>query len=1095
MRSPLIPYETAEMAAAETAAGPESVTQTASPFYKSLDGTWKFKLIENPEADASAGLAGWTGTDFNSEKWEEIKVPGTWTLQGFNDHPHYTNVQMPFDTLPPNVPEHNPTGLYILETTVPSGWKGRRIVLHIGSAESVAEIHVNGELAGVSKDTRLPCEFDITRLIAGSDRKTVKIAIKVIRYSDASFVEDQDQWWFGGIHRSVYFYSTEKSYIQDVTALSYITPKTIGAKIKKLLTQAMSYEASIPEEPEQGSKPLSKCDGVIPLHISLGYDPEDGSALTNRKMDGLPRAVRYSVHQLAGTPSAGKLGKLVAEGIVFGEYNYRMNLNQIRTDIIIKNADLWSHENPALYVVTASLYEYEKNPGDKPELNRVAKVNSASLKKLGRHIESISFCTGFKSVEIKDREMLINRKMVYIHGVNRHEHSEYYGKTIPLENMVRDIKLLKQYNFNAVRTCHYPDDERWYDLCDRYGILLLDEANIENHAYYDNITRSDEWTNAYIQRVQRMVRRDKNHPSIFGWSLGNESGDGQNQVACQAWIRRVDPTRIVHYEGFIREAFTQAPFSLEGLARGKGLTDLISPMYPTIDLITEYVTKYSDYRPIIMCEYSHAMGNANGSLADYWRAIESHHGLQGGFIWDWIDQGIAADAPAGKPGEPQGGKYWKYGGDFGDTPSDYDFCLNGILLPDQTPKPVLEECRKVFSPVRIEGVHPQQGLFTVTNRYDFSVLENVALKWTVLKNGVSIKSGTAKLPKLEPDQSAKITLPLTGTVNSADNSEYYVNIEFIYKKDTACTKAGDVIGRSEFLLKPAMAMTAFVHEKNKVTDFNPDALSEIVAGFKPVLWRALTENECVKREIPNLHNNPQPWCFAEKPTTAWLDADLANAVVEQKKNGVAEIFTGPACSKKKKLATVRTQISECISPVNTKALRLDVEFNLTDALPEYPRAGIMVPVSALNGYASWYGNGPHENYSDRKDGALHGLYTVKADELEVPYIVPQENGTRTGTTYLCLHSAPQLDAKQENMPLHIQSMQPFSFNLSKYSLEDLWKCEHHNELTDFSAGQDGFYMLIIDAAHRGVGTGACGPDTLEQYRVRPGTYSLSLVIY
>jgi len=673
MRSPLIPFASPEKAAAGCAAGPEACPVPDSPFYRSLDGKWKFTLADTPTADETGALDGWHSPGYNTAAWNDITVPGTWTLQGY-DYPHYTNVQMPFDVLPPNVPEKNPTGLYRLAADIPAAWKNRRIVLHIGSAESCTIVYVNGTEAGVSKDTRLPCEFDITPyLVWNGSTCSAVIALKVVRYSDASFVEDQDQWWFGGIHRSVYLYSTEQQYIADVQALTRVETGQNG-----------------------------KQTGIVPLVVTLGYaDRGLETRVVQQQAERMRCTVQYAVYELDGTPRNGVPGKLAASGEAPGSYDYRMTLSEIRTDIRIPAARLWSDEQPSLYVLCVSLCECGKDGG------------------AGRVIESTACTIGFKTVGITDRELRINGKMIYIHGVNRHEHSEFHGKTLTTEAMVQDIRLLKSYNFNAVRTCHYPDDERWYDLCDRYGIYLLDEANIENHAFYDCLARSDAWSYAYMTRVQRMVRRDKNHASVFGWSLGNESGDGQNHCACAAWVRRTDSTRIVHYEGAVRPEIGQGAYTLDSLARGKGVTDLVSPMYPDIPLIVDYAETRQDERPLIMCEYSHAMGNANGSLADYWQEIESHHGLQGGFIWDWIDQGIAAELPAGAHGSPKGGKYWKYGGDFGDEPNDHDFCINGLTFPDQTPKPAMEECRYLFAPVRLHAVHAQQGEFEVENQIRF----------------------------------------------------------------------------------------------------------------------------------------------------------------------------------------------------------------------------------------------------------------------------------------------------------------------------------------------------------------------------------------
>lgn len=1067
-RSHLIPFESAKKALIECAEGPENHTKSESSYIKYLDGKWDFFFSENPDISFS-----------EVKKWDKINVPGTWTLQGW-DKPHYTNVQMPFDNIPPNVPRTNPTGLYRLKVALPSAWAGRRVVLHIGSAESVCLVYVNGIEAGMSKDTRLPCEFDITSYCgaAASTGDEITIDIKVIRYSDASFVEDQDQWWFGGIHRSVYLYSTESLFISDIEALSKLdTAASVIAADVDPVKNTFHEDKNAPTY-----KAGDKAAGIIPLYLTLGRSDlkSDTARFNHSDNDKLEYVVKYSVYELAGSVQKGEAGKEVAEGWTAGKMNLRMNLNQIRTKITIKNPKLWSSEKPNLYLVNVSLHESEEG-------------------KPGRHIESVCFTTGFKAVQIKGRELLINGKKVFIKGVNRHEHSELHGKTLTTEEMVKDIHIMKSYNFNAVRTCHYPDDERWYELCNRYGLYILDEANIENHANYDVITRSDEWTNAYMQRIMRMVRRDKNNVCIFGWSLGNESGDGQNQVAACEWIRRVDHTRLVHYEGFVRPPFTQGDFTLDSLARGKGLTDFIGPMYPSIALIKEYAATREDYRPVIMCEYSHAMGNANGSLADYWRAIYNTPGLQGGFIWDWIDQGLAAEEAAGASGQPQGGKYWKYGGDFGDKPSDYDFCLNGIMFPDQTTKPAMEECRKVFAPVCFKEIDKKSGSFEVTNNFDFSDLANVLLNWKILKNGASVEKGVLHLSdfKLLPGEKKEIHLPCEDFITKND-AEYILNIDFSYDKATSFAPAGWIFGCDQVILNKAdLASTVFESGKNDKSKSSDLALiKHFAVRLEPEIFRSLTENECVKRELPNINASPVPFAFYNKPTIEWLNKDLPGAIVENTGCGEYEIYSGSkAADGKEKLAVCKLKYEDVKSPLGSPAIKLSCEFELTKALSEFPRAGLALKISAAYDSVTWYGRGPHECYSDRKDGAMKGLYTKKADQLEVPYIVPQENGSRCDTNYLCLEG-------DGLVPLHIQSTLPFSFNYSRYTEADLWKCEHRSELTptcgsgNAGAGaKEGFYTLHLDAAMRGVGTGACGPDTLEEYRIRPGKYKMEFIIY
>lgn len=1050
MRSPLFAFDSKESAITTAALGAEHCAQPQTPWYKSLDGSWRFSLLDAPELDGEGtAFAGWQTSAYDASAWKQIQVPLTWTLQGY-DKPHYTNVQMPHSATPPFTPAQNPTGLYRLPVTVPESWRNRRVVLHVGSAESCLLVYVNGDFVGLSKDTRLPAEFDITDNVRWENGSgTALVALKVVRYSDASFVEDQDQWWFGGIHRSVYLYSTEQTFIADVEALTYLHTHH------------------------------GKTTGTVKLTVPLGYAPRADEVPQKPELDALSRTVSYALYELNDCSGENpQAGALVANGSTTLNYDYKMNEAKARAELTVENPKLWSSEKPALYVLRVSLYE------------GAASATAAAP----RLIESTACTIGFKTVAIENRELRINGKKVYIHGVNRHEHNERTGKTLTTAQMKRDIMLLKQYNFNAVRTCHYPDDERWYDLCDRYGIYIMDEANIENHAYYDMMCRSDEWTGAYMQRVQRMYRRDKNHACIFSWSLGNESGAAQNQDAQAAWLHHVDPTRVVHYEGYSRPEFRQAGYTMESLARGRGIVDLVSPMYPDIPTIARFADTVDDPRPLIMCEYSHAMGNANGSLADYWRTIESHHGLQGGFIWDWIDQGLLAT-------DEKGRSYWKYGGDFGDEPTDYDFCINGLLFPDQSPKPAMEECRYLFAPVRLYEVAPEQGRFEVENRFDFTTLDALKARWVLLCNGRTIALGELSLPALSPDSRAPLQIPVSDALSKAAadlDGEVVLNVAFVYAHNTPFATAGTLCTREGFILHAApLAFTtdavvalgeALDAPENAAapdgTVSRAEALSTLVSNARPQLFRALVENECIKAHLDKIDSSTH--YFGCKATRDWIHADLLNLTLDAD----GSMHTGEAAYagfEQKKLGTFHKTVTPFTTAGGKSGIMLDLHFTLTDVLSEYPRVGITLPVSADYASASWYGRGPQENYSDRKDGAFVGTYTLPVAQLETPYIVPQENGTRTDVRVLSLQAS-------DGRTLHVAGDAPFSFSLSRYTTADLWKCKHPNELCDTSA-DGGYYTLNVDIAHRGIGTAACGPDTMEPYRVYPGSYRLRLYIW
>jgi beta-galactosidase len=613
MRSPLLPFASPEVALADAIAGPEHRNPEKNSLFLSLDGKWQFKLLDNPAddgcvKDGSGGITPpeWTAPGFDTASWPDILVPGTWTRQGY-DKPHYTNVQMPFREPPPCAPEHNPTGCYRRTFTIPESWKKRRVVLWVGSAESVALIYVNGVFAGAGKDTRLPSEFDITGFL--SEGKNL-LCIKVIRYSDASHVEDQDEWWFGGIHRSVFLYATEDQYIADVRALPGKAIETPDGR-RGALSLSVTLGGNLPASRSHGPGQVFNPSKEGPFTIKYALYPFS-----------LPADYAASEKQAAQA-------RALAAGEMSLDCDYRINSNTAEATIHLPNPALWSHETPNLYVSQVSVFHQ------------------------GRHIESAAFCTGFREVKIADRKLLINGKAVYIKGVNRHEHAEKTGKTLSTETMLLDIKLLKEYNFNAVRTSHYPDDERWYELCDRYGIYLTDEANIENHCYHDQLCEDPAYSYSYISRMQRMVLRDKNHPSVTVWSLGNESGDGASHVMGSAWIHRYDPTRLVHYEGAIRQTMKEgrARSNVETMRRNRNVTDIVCPFYLPLEDVLDFSKNGNDPRPLIFAEYSHAMGNSSGGLEDYWKLIETYPGLQGGHIWEWIDHGLETFTPDGK-------KYW-----------------------------------------------------------------------------------------------------------------------------------------------------------------------------------------------------------------------------------------------------------------------------------------------------------------------------------------------------------------------------------------------------------------------------------------------------
>ncbi|MDR1899940.1 MAG: DUF4981 domain-containing protein, partial [Treponema sp.] len=771
--------------------------------------------------------------------------------------------------------------------------------------------------------------------------------------------------------------------------------------------------------------------------------------------------------------------------------NYRANSNTVSAKLCVTDPALWSHEFPNLYVLTVKLM---RDGGD---------------------LEAVAFLTGFRNVRVCRRELLINERPVLIKGVNRHEHDEKTGKTLSTGAMLKDIKLLKTHHFNAVRTCHYPDDERWYELCDRYGIYLVDEANIENHCFYNQLCWDSAWNHAYMRRVIRMAERDKNHPSVILWSLGNESGDGDNHDAASAWLRRWDPSRPVNYEGAIRPEGGQGAFTLESLNRSRGLTDIIGPMYPTVDLIVDFVKYREDDRPLIMIEYSHAMGNSNGNLEDYWKAIEGHHGLQGGFIWEWIDHGLEAFTPEGK-------KYWKYGGDFGDVPSDLDFVCDGLLFPDQSPKPAMAECKQVQAPLRLRPVPGRPLCFILENRYDFSVLDHVDLRWKLCTEGAPmggtvekvLREGDIPVPALKPGETAE--LGPEGIDLRRVLEEYrgavYLHFDFILKRDTPWAGAGFVIAQAERLLRESLppellprtvSVGAAPPGGADRAEDRAKALAEFAVSFGPSLFRAPTQNDGIKTFM-HLRGDPAAqFYYRDKAMYPWLDMDLMHLGRAGEKTETvvwegyrATRYTAALTAGKGAAAEYRDARLGAYTCVTAETgdgrFIMDITFDLDPALPELPKVGISARVPACYGVITWFGAGGEESYPDRRAAAFLGHYTNTPAGLEVPYIVPQENGNRGGIRSLTL----QADRPPAGKPgaVTIRPDRPVNFSVSRYSPENLMAALHTPDLVDLSAGEGGYYYLNIDIAQRGLGTATCGPDTRAEYRLWGGLFRMRLYL-
>ena len=1109
MRSPLVPWPDAEGARRAARLGPSGAA-APNPFELDLDGEWAFALAANPDATPDR----FAKESFDDGSWSRLIVPGTWTLQGY-DHPHYTNVVMPFGNVPPSAPaERNPTGLYRRWFDLPEGWESRRVVLHVGGAESCLEAFCNGDRLGLSKDTRLPSEFDLGACIRPGRNL---LALRVIRYSDASFVEDQDQWWYGGIYRSVRLYSTDVAYIADVDARATPSVELSKGGVEVAVKLGFTFDPSADVPP--GSAPVDYGGTGLP----------EGRGPAGLRGDWTVR-LRLFGARVRGPdgPDASSENPIAKVEAKVGAL-YRSSRWEARLSLPVEAPKLWSEEEPALYCLVASLVSPD-----------------------GKEVEHVACRLGFRRVEVRNRQLLINDRPVVIRGVNRHEHDERRGKTLDVAGMIKDIELLKRNNFNAVRLSHYPNDERWYELCDEFGLYLFDEADIENHAYYDHLCRDPRWASAFLERGMRMVLRDKNHPSVIVWSLGNESGYGPNHEALAAWIRAFDPGRPLHYEGAFRPEWGQGRHDLESLKRGRSVSDIVSAMYPPIDLLEAWSATTDDDRPFILCEYSHAMGNSNGSLSDYWEAIEKGRGLQGGFIWDWVDQGIeafaaapgsavgrgtgsgaaaaaGADAAARERGAGALVKYWKYGGDFGDEPSDLDFICNGLVFPDRSPKPVLAECAQLFRWVRAVSDHPVSGRLLIRNRRYFTALRGLGLRWTVQVEGRPVLGGDLALPAVDPGAEAEVDLriPWTEAVReSMAEGESFLFVEFVLLEACAWAGSGHRVGWEQFPLSsgkaaPCRRMAAGLQDTRQRRAGGASSPLEASAGgwrfdsaadgarpgwmalvskegffdrleiggrpalISPLsmnLWRVPTENDGLrlfmdKRGLPDF-----AFYCEGKVMYDWLDAGLDSLSFS-----LVSMDTAVEGARLSIVHEARTRAGRRAGRFiqdyifDAGGLAASFVFDLDPGLPELPRVGLSASLAPGYERTRWYGRGPQESYPDRKSGAAFGLYESSVDELGVAYVFPQENGNRSDVRWVEFFG--------EGGGIRVRSRAPFHFGASHHDPASLLAARHTCDLV-----RKDETFVTLDAAQRGLGTATCGPDTLERYRLAPGPYALRLRI-
>ncbi len=961
-----------------------------SPWFKSLDGVWKFSFSPAPAGKP----ADFYMPGYDTSGWADIKVPSNWELEGYGT-PIYTNIIYPYPCNPPYIPhDDNPVGCYVRNFTVPAQWDGRDVFLHFDGSTAGMYVWVNGQKVGYVQSAKNPSEFNITGYLQPGENL---LACEVYRWTDGSYMEDQDFWRLSGIDRPVYLYSTAKERIADFFAHASLTN---GYRDGKLDVEAVVTASG---KPAKG------------LSLEMMLLDKNGSTVVNQTK-------KVASRNRADVKFSAKLPDVAA----------------------------WDAENPNLYTLVLNLTDGA-----------------------GKTIEATSARIGFRNIEIRNSQLLVNGKAVEIHGVNLHEHHPLTGHTVDRATMIKDLELMKQNNINAIRTSHYPQLPEFYDLCDQYGFYVVDEANIEMHGAGANFQMKDNrpghpgqesaWLPAILDRERSLVERDKNHPSVIVWSLGNESGNGVNFHHAYDLVKKLDPSRPVHYEQAWEEANT----------------DIYCPMYPSIKSMKEYASRENPGRPYIMCEYAHAMGNSTGNFQEYFDIIRSSPQMQGGFIWDWVDQGILTKDENGDP-------YWGYGGDFGayNYTHDENFCINGLVQPDRTPHPGLAEVKKVYQDIRFSPADLAQGKILIENHFLSTPLDDYSFSWELLRDGRKISGGEIEGVSAAPDENFTATMPeVEGAFDGT--ADVHLNIFAHTREGKGLLAAGHEVAREQFVIgkapvaesfaalyastDPDRSLSApvisdnggsigvataygvnlnFLRWNGDLVSYTLDGKPLLLGGFVPMFWRAPTDNDWGE----GMHIKANAWRAAGenkkvKSLTAEMDGDRAI---------VTALF---------RLADVSSdyRIVYTIFPDGAVGIEATLMPDNAGELPEMMRFGMIAPVAKSMDRLSWYGRGPGENYIDRSTASFMGRWDAKVEDIFYPYVRPQENGSHSDVKEAQL-------MESNGFGIELLSFEPLcvtALDVHPYDLDPgLQKKQMHNSDVRHNRHAN---FLYVDLFQRGLG--------------------------
>ena len=1016
-----------------------NVIPVGEEFSKLLNGNWKFHWVDSP----SKAPVDFFKADYDVSSWGTIKVPANWELNGYGT-PIYVNVDNEFrPNEPPFAPTvDNPVGCYVTEFDIPETWKDRLTFINFGAVKSAYYLWVNGQFVGYTEDAKTNAEFDLTPYVKVGKNK---LAMKVYRFSNGSYFECQDFWRLSGIERDVVVYSKPTLSIYDYE---------IHAGLDKNY-QNGTFAINVR---------LQSNTNKIQKNSTLIVGAYEGS-----ETNGFPEKILFTA-----TRSLNELSFVQAEdGYYYADAELSVDSKEIGKVLP------WSAENPNLYQLRMSLMD-----------------------KKAKTIEKLTSSFGFRTVEIKDGKLLVNGQYVLIKGVNRHEHDPYTGHVIDRESMEEDIALMKQLNINTVRTCHYPDDPYWYELCDKYGLYVWDEANCESHAQgygEKSLAKDPQYRDMIWSRNRNMLERDKNHPSVIMWSMGNECGNGINFEYTYDWMKQRDPSRPVTYERAVYDKNT----------------DVIGLMYASKEYLQKFVDEGLDKegRPFIMVEYCHAMGNSMGGLQDYWDVIEANEQLQGGCIWDWVDQSFIVDSekfrvdssvaaiasPNSQLSTLNSQLFYAVGGDFGHAygvGDDDAFCANGVVSSDRMPHHHADEVMKVYQPIKFKAIDLKVGEFEVKNWNAFTDASAYDCEYTIFSAERELLREKFDL-NLKPYESQRMNIQCL-RIYGHPGEEFFVRFSVKLKEKQPLMPAGTEVAYDEFKLdwlsaplEPLVREKAVQFDAANLTVFNDDfsvtfdkATGQIVSylfkgtellkgTLKDNFWRA-----------PTLNDEVDGWALPRWKKVGLQHLTAKNAGLHFERmdantvsvNSTIEYYDGMG----------QLQI------VVNKVYLIDGEGNISitnrvepmETVTSLPKVGMQfrAPLSLVN--LNYFGKDT-ENYPDRNAA---GKMDYQIDEwpgvydLFEQHVVPQDNGNRSDTRWLALSDF------MNNYGLFVTMSEPFNFSIYQYDDDNLTAARRINQLDSTD-----FFTVNVDYKVAPIGTATCGPGVDEKYVLKNQVYQYSVM--